>query len=53
MTIKTRNNKGKKIKCEYCRELSFFTEDNVFIDENESRYIFCEYCSCKIKLKRV
>jgi len=54
MTIKLSNSKGKKIKCPYCKQLIFFTEDDVLQEDGE-RFIICnnEDCEKKIKLKRL
>ena len=52
MTIKLSNNKGKKLKCKRCNALIFFTEEDVILDKDE-RYIICDDCGEKIKLKRL
>ena len=52
MTIKQTNNSGKKIKCKFCKELIFFNEQDVYV-ENDVRYIYCNHCNNKIKLKRL
>lgn len=52
MTIKLSNNKGKKIKCKFCKELNFFMEDEIILENNE-RFLICEHCGKKIKLKRL
>lgn len=53
MTIKLSNSKGRKIKCEHCKQIIFFTENEVSTDKKENRFIICEECGMKIKLKRL
>lgn len=43
--------KGKSIKCK-CGYRIFYRPIDVVTDENNERYLFCDECGKKIKLKK-